>query len=227
MSNYRDTKGRFAYDPGKRSRLVLEELYKAFDFFNEQFAEGKLPKVIITIQEAGRKNALGWYGKGFWRDNLCDEGVCEINISAEHMNRSANGILETLLHEMAHLKNSVEDVRDVSSGQYHNKKFKAAAEGFGLKVTRYGNRGWAQTALDVEGHEAIKKLDPDTDILTSLKRRSRKVIREKRYISLIISADLEDDLTAAREASNMSQREFVESAILDKINDHSRTMEIA
>ena len=222
MSNnnqHRDKAGRFTYDPGKRLRLVLDELHRAFDHFNKTFADDKLPKVVITIQESGRKNALGWYGKGFWADTACGTSACEINISAEHMNRSANSILETLLHEMAHLHNSINNIRDVSSGQYHNKRFKEAAEKFGLKVTRYGNRGWAETALNEPADEAIKELEPNVDILTSLKRKTRRVIREKRYISLIVSADLEQDLIAAREASGMSQREFVEQALQDKINN--------
>lgn len=220
MSNnnrHRDKSGRFTFDPGKRLRLVVDELYRAFDHFNKTFADNKLPKVVITIQESGRKNALGWYGKGFWADRACGTSACEINISAEHMNRSASSILETLLHEMAHLHNSINNIRDVSSGQYHNKRFKEAAELFGLKVARFGNRGWAETALNVEAEEAIKSLDPNVDILTSLKRKTRRVVREKRYISLIISADLEEDLNVAREASGMSQREFVEDAIRDKI----------
>ena len=221
MSNnnqYRDKAGKFTYDPGKRLRLVQDELHRAFDHFNKTFAEGKLPKVVITIQESGRRNALGWYGKGFWADSTCGTSACEINISAEHMNRSADSILETLIHEMAHLHNSINNIRDVSSGQYHNKRFKEAAEKFGLKVARYGNRGWAETTLDVESSEAIKQLNPNRDILTSLKRKTRRVIREKRYISLIISAHFEDELTTARSATGMSQREFVEEAIQDKIH---------
>jgi len=218
-NKYRDKMGRYTLDPGKRSRLVLEELYRAFDFFNDKFASGKLPKVIITIQESGRRNALGWYGKSFWSDSTCGEGVCEINISAEHLNRSAESILETLLHEMAHLKNSTENIRDCSSGQYHNKFFKQAAECFGLSVERSGTRGWSTTSLTEVSRNAIKDMNPNVDILTSLKRKTHKVERKRRYISLIISAEYETVLNESIEASGMSQREFVESSILAKVNE--------
>lgn len=218
MSKYRDKQGRYTYDPGKRLRLVLDELHRAFDYFNEEFVDGVLPKVIITIQESGRKNALGWYGKGFWSDKACGGSACEINISAEHMNRSADSILETLLHEMAHLYNSIKKIRDVSSGQYHNKKFKTAAELFGLDVEKGGTRGWSWTTLGSGAKNAIVKFKPNVDILTSLKRKTIKTVKKKRYMSLIISSHLEEMLSEAITESGMSQRQFVEDAIVSKIN---------
>ena len=217
---YRDSKtGRFVKDPGKRAQEALEELYRAFDFFNEYFTDNKLPKVVITIQESGRRNAYGWFGQGFWSDKTCKNGVGEINLSAEYMGRKPEGILETLLHEMAHLQNAVNGVRDCTSGQYHNKHFKKAAEGFGLTVERGGNKGYAYTALGEEADKAIKKLKPNNAALSSLARKRVKPVREKRYISLIISAALEADLQDAIEASGMSQKEFVEDAVQTAIDN--------
>ena len=125
---YRDQKtGRYISSPASRSQQLHNELYRAFDFFNNVFAENKLPKVVITIQESGRRNAYGWFGNGFWTDRLAGEAVPEINLSAEYLTRGPEGLLETLLHEMAHLWNaSVTKIRDCSGGQYHNKHFKKA-----------------------------------------------------------------------------------------------------
>jgi hypothetical protein len=216
---YRNKLGQYVESPAKRNQKAIEELYRAFDFFNETFAEGNLPKVIITIQEAGRKNAYGWFGESFWKDGICEQGVCEINLSAEYMGRDPYAILETLLHEMAHLKNAINDIRDCTSGQYHNKKFKIAAEQFGLIVKRAGNKGWAFTSLGEEARAAIDQFKPDEDILNSLQRRKNKRIREKRYISLIVSADLESSLTDAVSNSSMTQKEFVEEALREAINN--------
>jgi len=66
---------------------------------------------------------------------------------------------------------------------------------------------------------AIKDMNPNVDILTSLKRKTHKVERKRRYISLIISAEYETVLNESIEASGMSQREFVESSILAKVNE--------
>ena len=216
---YRNKLGQYTFDPAKRNQRAIEELYKAFDFFNARFANNKLPKVIITIQEAGRRNAYGWFGKSFWKDDICEQGVCEINLSAEYMGRDPLSILETLLHEMAHLDNAMNDIRDCTSGQYHNKKFKIAAQKYGLTVKRMGNKGWALTQLGEEATQAIEDLNPDKDVLNSLKRRKVKKMREKRYLSLIVCASLEEQINDVISRENVSQKEFVESAIRKAIRD--------
>lgn len=213
---YRDaTTGRFVESPAQRSQLLLKELYRAFDFFNERFMENELPKVVITIQESGRRNALGWFGNSFWSDKVCEDGVSEINFSAEFMSRSAEAILETLLHEMAHLKNAIDGVRDCTSGQYHNKHFKRTAERFGLIVERGGNKGYAFTSLGEDGIKAVKDFDPDRKIFSGLKRKAAKPVTEKRYMSLIVDRKLSEIIATAIEATGMSQKEFVEFAIVE------------
>ena len=222
MSNkYRDKlTGRYTTSPAARSQKLYQELYRAFEFFNERFADSKLPKVVITVQESGRRNAYGWFGDAFWKDRHTGDVVPEINLSAEYLSRGPRGILETLLHEMAHLWNAtVEEVRDCPDGRYHNKKFKSAAERFGLKVERSGNRGWAFTALTEESEEAIEELNVDEDAFRSLRRRS-KGRRPERYMSLIVDAELKADLKSAVELSGKSQREFVEDAIRDGIEQY-------
>lgn len=216
---YRDQKtGRYISSPAARSQQLLEELYRAFDHFNNTFAENKLPKVVITIQESGRRNAYGWFGNGFWTDRLAGDSVPEINLSAEYLSRGPNGLLETLLHEMAHLWNAtVANVRDCSGGQYHNKHFKSAAERFGLKVERDGKRGWAYTSLTDVSEDAITKLKPKSELYKGLRR---KTIRKSddRYFSLIVNLDLKEPLKQALEKTGCSQRQFVEAAIESAIS---------
>jgi hypothetical protein len=213
-NQYRDQKtGRYISSPASRSQQLHNELYRAFDFFNNVFADGELPKVVITIQESGRRNAYGWFGNGFWTDRLAGESIPEINLSAEYLSRGANGLLETLLHEMAHLWNAtVENIRDCSGGQYHNKHFKIAAERFGLQVSRDGKRGWAYTALTDISREAIDNLEPDTQLFKSLKRKTIKK-SDDRYFSLIVNLDLKQPLKDALGKTGCSQRQFVEAAI--------------
>lgn len=54
---------------------------------------------------------------------------------AEYMRRSFEEICGTLLHEMAHLYNLINGIKDCNK-LYHNKKFKEAAEAHGLTVTK-------------------------------------------------------------------------------------------
>jgi hypothetical protein len=216
--NCRDKKtGRFIKNPASRSQELYSELYRAFDIFNNVFAEGKLPKVVITIQESGRRNAYGWFGNGFWSDRLAGETVPEINLSAEYMSRGREGLLETLLHEMAHLWNAtVDQIKDCSGGQYHNKHFKTAAERFGLEVSRDGTRGWAYTKLTDRSREAIDALNVSEDLFKGLKRRKAPK-KADRYFSLIVNLELKDLLKSAVDVSGMKQREFVENALYDAI----------
>jgi len=214
---YRNNKGQFVESPSKRSQRALDELYRAFDFFNDKFADGRLPKVIITIQEAGRRKAVGWFGESFWKDDICDQGVCEINLSAEYLG-SADSTLCTLLHEMAHLYNAtVAHERDCTSGQYHNKHFRHAANMFGLKVSRYKNKGYAHTVLDEPANRVIDELNPDVEALASLKRKRVKKQSVRRYVSLIVGADLEHVINQGMQQHNMTQKQFIEHAILNAV----------
>ena len=210
---YRSPKtGRFVDAPSKRNQALVNELYRAFDFFNEVFADKKLPKCIITIQNKGRRNACGWFSYGRWDDNVTSKGIPEINISAEYAAGGATPILETLLHEMAHFWNAEHDTKDCTAGQYHNKKFKLAAEQFGLIVERCGSRGWAWTTLAEEGKKAIEELNPDREAFKSLRRKSGGKV-EKKYTSLIVNLDLGDRVKEAASSRGVSQRDLVEEAL--------------
>lgn len=221
-NKYRDKKtGRYISSPAARSQRLYTELYRAFDVFNRVFADNKLPNVVITIQESGRRNAYGWFGNGFWTDRLAGEAVPEINLSAEYLSRGPRGLLETLLHEMAHLWNAtVADVRDCSGGQYHNKHFKTAAERFGLHVERDGKRGWAYTKLTDTSTQVIDELSVDESLFKGLKRKQIGS-RADRYFSLIVNLELKEPLKQAIDKSGMKQRQFVETAILNLINEYA------
>ena len=224
-TKYRDQKtGRYISSPASRSQQLYSELYRAFDIFNATFAEDKLPNVVITIQESGRRNAYGWFGNGFWKDNLVGDSVPEINLSAEYLSRGADCLLETLLHEMAHLWNAcVEKVSDCSGGQYHNKKFKVAAEKFGLIVERSGTRGWSHTKLDQPAIDAIKKVNADESLFNGLRRKSVKKTHD-RYFSLIVNSSYKERLKSVVETSALSQREFVETALEHMLTQHESAM---
>lgn len=210
--------GRFTSSPATKMTRIYSELYRAFDHFNKRFAENKLPKPVITIQESGRKNAYGWFGNSFWVDKDMNTSVPEINLSAEYLARGADGILETLLHEMAHYYNAVNEIKDCSSGQYHNKHFKRAAEMFGLTVERGGNRGYAYTSLTETSQQAIDELKIDKSLFSDIRRKKVGAAREKKYISLVVSADIEPLLQRAVENSGMNQKQFVEQAVLSLAN---------
>jgi len=139
---------------------IVCKLDLLFEKFNNKFFESSLSKPVLTLSEEGRRKAYGWFTtEKVWKDKK-EELYYEINICPEHLNRPIEDVCETLLHEMIHLKNSLDEVQDCSrSGLYHNKKFKICAEKHGLNVVKTEKYGYAYTSLKPETLEFIKTLD--------------------------------------------------------------------
>ena len=73
--------------------------------------------------------------------------------------RTPADVAETLLHEMCHYYNKVNDIKDCS-GNIHNKKFKSSAERVGLVVEKGKGVGYGYTsmseALEAYMNEVVK-----------------------------------------------------------------------
>lgn len=121
-------------------------LQAAFNAINRDFYGGDLEKVIITVKEGKKKDAFGWIEVAKnWKQNGTDRH--EINISADYIGeRSVEDTIVTLMHEMVHLYNMQNGIKDTTrSGLYHNKNFKATANAHGLNVDQIGKIGWSRT----------------------------------------------------------------------------------
>ena len=129
---------------------TIQELTRWYDLFNEHYFENKLPPAMITVQKT-RQGNLGhftpWYS---WvsvdEDEAKDEknNYCEINLAAQALNRPAEEIGCTMVHEMTHYDLFLQGVKNCS-GKIHNKKFKAAAESHDMIVERDKKVGWGVT----------------------------------------------------------------------------------
>lgn len=132
------------------TKIVISELHRAFTLLNENLFEGTLPEPAILIQSRGNKKlTLGWCTvKQVWKNKITKEEKYEINLVAEGLNRGIYPVMATLLHEMVHLHNLVNNIKDVSRGNtYHNMKFKRVAESHGLLVEHSDKIGWSLTKL--------------------------------------------------------------------------------
>lgn len=116
-----------------------------------------VPGVVILPAPAqrGRLNVLGHFAPVRWKTRRAsDDLLHEVVVVAEHLDRTAEDIFETLVHEAAHALNFARGVHDCSpTSQYHNAKFKETAEELGLEVAKVPNYGWAYTVL-AEGTKA-------------------------------------------------------------------------
>jgi hypothetical protein len=74
-----------------------------------------------------------------------DRAIHEVVVVAEHLDRSAEDVVGTLLHEAAHAANFERGIHDCSRSQYHNQRFRLAAEELGLEVRQVPHYGFAMT----------------------------------------------------------------------------------
>lgn len=130
-------------DPMKMSETIaaLEDI---FDKLNAIYFEGKLPKPVITVQTTPK--AYGHCStKKIWRAGE-SEGMYEINLGAEFINRAKEETCATLLHEMVHLYCNENEISETcQKGRYHNKTFKAECEARDLEVEYDRANGYAYT----------------------------------------------------------------------------------
>lgn len=143
---------------------ILKELDHLFYAFNKKFFNNALSKPVITLSQKGTKAAKGWCTeKKVWIQTEGDSSsdrFYEINICPEYLNQPIEEICGVLLHEMVHLFNMMNGIRDCSSsGQYHNKFFKESAEQHGLNAEKTTRYGYAQTSLKPGTNEFIKQLN--------------------------------------------------------------------
>ena len=138
---------------------LIKELERIYDSLTIKF-NLMVERPIITIQSKGKSKILGW----FWQEKWCKiEGkmIGEINICAEELNKNP---IETLVHEMVHYANHVDNIADCNGHGYHNKNFKERAELYGLSVNKDGRHGWGLTAIAPKLDAILKDIKIDYKI---------------------------------------------------------------
>lgn len=125
-----------------RTAGYLEKLFRTL---NERYFDNTIEEPIITIQSTPRAYGHITVAKA-WRKGNGDLRH-ELNIAAGTLDRPIEEIVATLLHEMVHLINLQNGVKDCSrGGTYHNRKFKAAAEACDLHIDHDPRIGWSVTS---------------------------------------------------------------------------------
>jgi len=113
----------------------------------------EIPDVVIVLGASGRtrKGAKhGHFAPDSW-DTSKGAPSGEVLLAGESLARGAVATLGTILHELAHATAHVQGIRDTSNnGRYHNGKFKAIAEEFGIVVEvpeLDPTIGWSKTSV--------------------------------------------------------------------------------
>lgn len=148
---------------------IVAKTEEMFNLFNHHFYNDELTRPAITVSPDGGRGAYGWCSVyEIWQAS--GEAYREINICAEYIGRPISEVAATMLHEMAHLYNLVNGIKDVSNnGYYHNKKFKDTAEAHGLHIEHHATYGWTVTTLTEETAEWLATQSGMQDIAASRK----------------------------------------------------------
>lgn len=119
-------------------------LEKAFRALNKQYFEGALEEPIITIQSTPKAYGHVTVAKTWNRAD--GEERHELNIGAGALDRPIEEVVATLMHEMVHIHNMQNGIKDTSRGYtYHNKRFRDAAEARDLHISHDSRIGWSIT----------------------------------------------------------------------------------
>ena len=111
---------------------AMGELERAITWVADSTGIAGKQRVVPVIQTKGKRaNCLAWFAPDRWSTR---EGtMChEISFSAEWLHRPVDQIIATVVHEVTHLWCHSMDVKDVSKGGRHNRRFQEHAEIMGL-----------------------------------------------------------------------------------------------
>lgn len=146
---------------------LIDNLYKAYDQLNQQLFNSELPDIIITIQSnsqlpKNKRNITGYtQNTPLWEVTINGhkQAKYEITLIAEFLNRTYEEIIETLLHEMCHLHNTINRIDDCSKRGKHNEHFRDECERINLLCEQASKTGWSDTHLSEHLLEVVHNLD--------------------------------------------------------------------
>lgn len=131
-----------SYDTKKEpTKEVYKEYQRIFDIFNTELFNGKLPKVVMSIQR--RKGVMGYFSPDRFV-NKEKENLHEIALNISYFSKkNIIEIFQTLVHEMAHLWQH--EFGTPSRSNYHNKEWANKMESMGLIPSSTGKKGGRKT----------------------------------------------------------------------------------
>ena len=122
-----------------------EELYnglqRAFDHFNKDLFDQRLPPVVFTLTR--KRKAHGYFWAEQFAHRKDGDPTHEIALNPDTMSRELPEILSTLVHEMTHLEQ--QEYGKPGKGGNHNKEWVGLMERVGLIPSNTGLPGGKQT----------------------------------------------------------------------------------
>lgn len=124
---------------------TYDSLDRAFQFFNEELFEGRLPEVMFTLSR--KRNAHGYFWAEQFEHRDDASKIDEIALNPETCGRTLPEVLSTLVHEMVHLQQQHEGTP--GKGGNHNVEWGKMMDEVGLTPTSTGQEGGKRTGRKV------------------------------------------------------------------------------
>ena len=175
---------------------IIVALENAYDYLNDRFYDNALPRPVITLSEGAKARAMGWFSPYKpWHMEGSTDGIYELNIASDYLDRGFEEVVDTLCHEMVHCYDEENGIKDCArSGSRHNKRFKESAEKHGMhwnpptddeaSKADYKRVGYARVSLndDVkdEVYEALKPLKEALVLYRDKRKAKEKVVKSGR-----------------------------------------------
>lgn len=124
----------------------LSELYSCL---NREFWSGELPPVAFTTSFA--KQRITW--------GILFTPQCRISVHYKLLKSKQEDLYMNMLHQMIHVKNKINDIKDTShADRYHNKKFADEAKKVGLLLDYNKLTGHNVVGISDEAVSKINKI---------------------------------------------------------------------
>lgn len=120
-------------------------LEKAFDHFNKELFDQRLPPVMFTLTR--RTGAYGYFHAEQFKHREDGDQTHEIALNPNSMDRDIRAVLGTLVHEMTHLEQ--QEFGTPSKGGHHNMAWAQLMLRIGLTPTDTGAEGGKMTGRKV------------------------------------------------------------------------------
>ncbi len=120
---------------------TYENLDKAFNHFNAELFDHRLPSVLFTLTR--KRKAHGYFWAEQFKHREDSDPTHEIALNPDSMDRTLDAVLSTLVHEMTHLEQ--QEYGTPGSKGNHNREWVKLMERVGLIPSNTGEPGGKQT----------------------------------------------------------------------------------
>lgn len=139
------------------TKALYDTLYAAYEHFNKELFDGKLPPVVLVLHR--KRNAHGYYWPQQWANprqrgrKTASNTLPEIALNPETMSRDPEAVLSTLVHEMVHHEQEV--FGKPAKSAVHNEQWAEWMDRVGLTPTSTGKPGGKRVGRSVT-HMIVK-----------------------------------------------------------------------